>query len=178
MYDVYIHHKVVMEYTRFVHKDHIIDDSCYNNNNMENGKYSDFLEKELPNLHNVQNPISKKALIKNIHELNYQSQHQEWGEVSRTRGEELRRLEKTISFNQSVKKNLMHTWKQIYQGVNESKEIRKLSYHDQLSTLWLMSFMNRHKGQSTNKDSYKLHKMLWYYSYTTELLSDTHITQS
>ena len=36
-----------------------------------------------------------------------------------------------------------------------SKEIRKLSYHDQLSTLWLMSFMNRHKRQLNNKNIHK-----------------------
>ena len=65
------------------------------------------LKKELPNLHNVQNPISKMELIKDIQEFSYQEQQQEWGEFNRTRGEELRRLEKTIIFNQLVK-NILH----------------------------------------------------------------------
>ena len=39
-----------------------------------------------------------------------------------------------------------------------SREIRKLDYHDQSSTLWLMSFLNRHKRQPINKNIYKTSK--------------------
>ena len=36
-----------------------------------------------------------------------------------------------------------------------SRELRKLSYHDQLSALWLITFLNRHKRQHNNKYKYK-----------------------
>ena len=36
-----------------------------------------------------------------------------------------------------------------------SRELRKLGYHDQLSALWLITFLNRHKRQNNNKYKYK-----------------------
>ena len=58
-------------------------------------------------------------LIKDIQELYQEDQQQEWGVFSRSRGDELRKLEKTIVFNQMVENNFTHAWKQIYQDVNE-----------------------------------------------------------
>ena len=67
MYDVNVHHKTIMEYARFVNKNNIIDNCC-KNNAMDEHQYDEFIKKELPNLHNAQNTISRMALIKDIHE--------------------------------------------------------------------------------------------------------------
>ena len=86
MYDVNTHHKTIMEYARFINKNNIIN-SCFKHNDyIDDGKYKDLIRKELPKLHNIQNHTSKMELMKNLQELNCNSQHQEWGESSRTRG--------------------------------------------------------------------------------------------
>ena len=76
---------------------------------MDEQQYDEFIIKELPNLHNAQYPISRMELIKDIQEFYQEENQQEWGEFSRPRGDELRRLEKTVVFNQLIKNNLrMH----------------------------------------------------------------------
>ena len=73
MYDVNVHHKTIMEYARFINKNHIID-NCRKNNDMEKNQYEEIIKKELPILHNVQNPISKMELIKDIQEFYQEDQ--------------------------------------------------------------------------------------------------------
>ena len=76
MYDVNNDHKTIMEYARFINKNNIIDSCCKTRDNMDDVNYKILIRKELPNLHNVQNPRSKKELIKDLQELNYNSQLQ------------------------------------------------------------------------------------------------------
>ena len=81
--------------------------------------YSRIIKRELPRLHCVQYPISRKQLIQEFQEKVYKLSPPEWGEYSKNRGDELKRLENTIIFNQLHKNNFLHAWKEIYQDVND-----------------------------------------------------------
>ena len=49
--------------------------------------------------------------------MNYH--HRSGGNIVKNRGDELKRLENTIVFNQLLKNNFLHVWKYIYQDVND-----------------------------------------------------------
>ena len=44
MYDVNVHHKSIMEYSRFINKNHIID-NFRKNDDMDDGKYEEIIKK-------------------------------------------------------------------------------------------------------------------------------------
>ena len=86
---------------------------------MVKNNYSRIIKRDLPRFHCTQHPISRKQLIQEFQEKVYALSSPEWGEYSKNRGDELKRLENTIVFNQLLKNNFLHTWKYIYQDVND-----------------------------------------------------------
>ena len=81
--------------------------------------FMDTIKRDLPILHNALNPISKMHLIHKLQKLTIHAQIRGWEEFGKNRRKELRNLEKTIVFNQIIKNNFLHAWKQIYKDVNE-----------------------------------------------------------
>ena len=119
MYEVNHHHHTIINQAKFIHKNDMIDECRHNIENIDDTNYTEFIKKELPILHNVLNPISKKFLIDNFHEFQQGSEPQEWGDFSKNRGNEIKRLEKTVIFNQLKENNFTHVWKLMYKEVNE-----------------------------------------------------------
>ena len=119
MWEVQNHHKTILDYAKFITKNDFIDTCRNNEQNMVNINYSRIIKRELPRLHCTQYPISRKLLIQEFQEKVYELSPPEWGEYSKNRGDELKRLENTIVFNQLLKNNFLHAWKYIYQDVND-----------------------------------------------------------
>ena len=67
--------------------------------------YSRIIKRDLPRLHCTQYPITRIQLILEFQEKVYELSPLEWGEYSKNRGDELKRLENTIVFNQLLKNN-------------------------------------------------------------------------
>ena len=119
MWEINNHHKAIRDYAKFINKNDFIDKCRKNDQNMDDTDYTKIIKRDLPRLHCSQNPISRKTLIKDLQDKIFSTTPQEWGEFRRKRGEELRRLEKTIIFNQLLKNNFTHAWKEIYTDVND-----------------------------------------------------------
>ena len=119
MHEVSIHHKTIMDYANHSHKNDAIDHCRYNHQNMIDEDYTGIIKRELPKLHNALNPIPKKHIIQELRKITLNTRPQGWEEFGKIRSRELRNLEKTIVFNQMVKNNFSHAWKQIYKEVND-----------------------------------------------------------
>ena len=63
MQEFNVPHKVILDYANDSHKNDVIDNCRYNYHNMIDEDLTGIIKKELPNLHNAFNPISKKLLI-------------------------------------------------------------------------------------------------------------------
>ena len=118
MNDCNEHHGKIIHQVQHPEKFPINDEIRENRQNMTDSNYKTYIKKYLPVLNNVQNPVSKRTMIHELHDLTKQA-HPDWGDFSRNRSIELKRLEKTVIFNQLTKNNFVHAWKQIYQDVNE-----------------------------------------------------------
>ena len=119
MWEINNHHKAIKDYAKFINKNDFIDKCRINDQNMDDTDYTKIIKRDLPRLHCAQNPISKRSLIKDLQDKIFNPTPPEWGEFGRKRCEELRRLEKTIVFNQLLKNNFAHAWKEIYTDVND-----------------------------------------------------------
>ena len=109
---------MIIHQVQYPEKFPINDQIRENKQNMSQSNYKTYIKNYLPVLNNVQNPISKRTMIYELQDITLQA-HLDWGDFSRNRSMELKRLEKTVIFNQLVKNNFIHAWKQIYQDVNE-----------------------------------------------------------
>ena len=119
MWDMNNHHKTIMDYAKFFNKNHFIGSYHKNNLIVDHVYYTKIIKRDFPHLHCAINLMSKKSLIKYVQEKILEISPPEWHEFSKNRSRELRRLEGTIMFNQLLKHNLVHVWKQIYQDINE-----------------------------------------------------------
>ena len=119
MHEVNIYHKTILDYANHSHKNDEIDNCRYNHHNMIDEDYTGIIKRELPRLHNALNPISKKHIIQELWKMTLNTLPQGWEEFRKTRSREFRTLKKTIVFNQMLKNNFSHAWKQIYKDVND-----------------------------------------------------------
>ena len=119
MQEVNLLHKTILDYTNHSHKNEAIDHCRYNHHNMIDEDFTNVIKRDLPIFHNALNPISTKHLIQEIRKMTLNKQFPAWEEFGKNRKREHRNLEKTIIFNQMIKNNFIHNWKQIYRDIND-----------------------------------------------------------
>ena len=80
-------------------------------------EFSEEIDKNLLRLAATQYPNSRNILIHDIDKLTMESEN-DWKTFSRERKEELQQFQDSLVYNQVIKNNFPHAWKQIYEHMN------------------------------------------------------------